>query len=74
MVLFLLFSGKKKRLELRNKENIAAAVITLVLMLLTTLTVRSFAPNVVINVLGHVVAYILIFTFVYRLDIRVSVF
>ena len=63
LVLFVLFSGEKKRLDLHKRKNVIALVVALVLMLLATSVIRSFAPNVVINVIGHVVAYILIFTF-----------
>lgn len=69
IILILLFAGKKEKLKL-DKNNIMRFTIALVSMLLVSNFIRPIVPNVVINMLLHVIAYIVILKLVYNIDLK----
>ncbi len=66
--IILLISGQKHRLK-PIKKNIIKFAISIAAMLMATLIVRPIAQNVIQNVLMHTATYVLIFAFVYRLNL-----
>ena len=69
---FLLFTGNKNRLML-NKANIVRFAAAVFLMLIATYLIRSISPNVPINMLLHIIAYVIILLLVYRMNFQYAV-
>ncbi len=69
---FLLFAGSKNRLMI-NRPNVIRYAAAVFLMLMASLILRSISPNVPINMLLHIIAYIVILLLVYRIKFQYAV-
>jgi hypothetical protein len=71
-IVILIFAGAKDKLKV-NKPNILRFAASMVLVLTASWLIRPIAPNVVVNMALHIVAYVLINTLIYRLNIKYSI-
>lgn len=69
LMLFLLFSGNKDKLKV-NKQNVIRFIAALILMLVATNFIRPAAPNVAVNIVLHMLAYLIIMLIIYRVNVR----
>jgi hypothetical protein len=72
LILFLLFAGEKEKLKF-NVSNIIRFIGSLVLMLLASEFIRPKAPNVIVNMALHLLAYIIIILVVYRIKLSYAI-
>ena len=67
-IIILLFAGVKEKLKF-NKNNLIRFIICICSLLVLTNFVRPIARNVIENIFISSIAYILVFTLVYRLKL-----
>lgn len=72
LIQFLLFAGEKDKLKI-NKPNIIRFIISLVLMLVASNYIRPISPIVAVNMVLHIVAYVIILILVYKIKIPYAI-
>ncbi len=68
LILILLAAERKNRLKI-SKSNIMRFFISLTLMLTASWFLRPLAPDPAFNILFHIIAYVMIITVVYRINL-----
>lgn len=74
LYIMLRLSGQNSKINIKDKKSIAKFLLALVLMLCTSIVIRPFSPNVLVNIILHSLAYTVIFWFVYRINMIKSAF
>lgn len=73
LIIALLITGHKDKLKL-NRNNAVSFLATLFIMLLCSCIIRPISPNILTNVVLHVIAYSLILMLVYKMKLLYALF
>ncbi len=73
LAIVLIITGGKDNLRI-NRQNVIRFVTCLALMLTTSWFIRPIAPSIIINVILHTIAYLIIISIIYRLNVIYTLF